>query len=138
MVIITCVIALKRTNPEELSVPPRALKRVGSSKLLSASALSQMTLVRLSDLCPSGASGSLCLLSLMTLVPATPDSSPRSSSCPFVTNYTSLGFHLSENGAVVSPVEGGGAADARRRAHAALRLPCPCQICICDARFGQD
>lgn len=51
---------------------------------------------------------------------ATSDSSPRTSSRPFVTNYTSLGFHLSENGAFVSPVEGHGATDARRRARPAL------------------
>lgn len=44
----------------------------------------------------------------------------RTSSRPFVTNYASLGFHLSENGAVVSLAEGHGAADTRRRARAAV------------------
>lgn len=34
---------------------------------------------------------------------ATSDSSPCTSSRPFVTNYTSLGFHLAENAAFVSP-----------------------------------
>lgn len=63
----------------------------------------------------------LCLsLVLDDALLATSDSSPRTSSRPFVTNYTSLGFHLSENGASLSPVEGHGAADARRWARAAL------------------
>lgn len=34
---------------------------------------------------------------------ATSDLSPCTSSRPFVTNYTSLGFHLAENAAFVSP-----------------------------------
>lgn len=51
---------------------------------------------------------------------ATSDSSPCTSSRPFVTNCTSLGFHLAKNAAFVSPVEAHGVSDARRRARAAL------------------
>lgn len=50
---------------------------------------------------------------------ATSDSSPCTSSRPFVTNYTSLGFRLAENAAFVSPAEAHGVSDARRRARVA-------------------
>lgn len=73
--------------------------------LLSASTL--LNTESRCDICPSGASGSLSLV-LDDALLATSDSSPRTSSRPFVTNYTSLGFHLSENGAFFSLVEGHG------------------------------